>query len=271
MKLVKSVVACAGGSMLAWMVLANCGNKNNNGAGGTGGSGGSGGGACMPASTIPLACGLDAGAVDPSSPVLTDFNAGGDAGADAGDAGPVDWNNNSGKWGVPGNLTGSIFGYRGPNTTTTDWPTPTVMNGALVGAGTVAAADYTGIGMSFDECVNAPSFTGVTFTITGSLGGCKLAFQLQTLQEQATANNGLCNTCVDTCYLFPAMTLAVTPDATTPTTVTVPFTSLENTGMPATAADFTTEMLGFQWQLTSPGAACTGVTVAISDVAFTTM
>ena len=129
------------------------------------------GGACMPSSTIPLACGLDAGAVDPSSPMLTDFNAGGDAGADAGDAGPVDWNNNSGKWGVPGNLTGSIFGYRGPNTTTTDWPTPMVMNGALVGAGTVAAADYTGMGMSFNQCVNAPTFTGVSFTVTGSLGG----------------------------------------------------------------------------------------------------
>ncbi|MCI4338668.1 MAG: hypothetical protein L3J72_05140, partial [Thermoplasmata archaeon] len=135
--------------------------------------------------------------------------------------------------------------------------------------GTVAASDYTGMGMSFDQCVNAPSFTGVSFTLTGSLGGCKLQFQLQTLEEQATANNGLCNTCADTCYLFPAATITATPDPTTPMTVTVAFTELENTGMPATAADFTAEMLGFQWQLTAGSTACTGVSVAISDVAFT--
>jgi hypothetical protein len=265
MKLIKSIVVCAGGGVLAWTMLANCSKSSGDGAGGSGGSG-AGGGACVPSTTIPLACGSDAGAVDPSNPLLTDFNAGGDAGADAG---PVDWSNANGKWGVASNLTGSVFGYRGPNTTTTDWPTPTVMNGALVGAGTVAASDYTGIGMSFDQCVNAPTFTGVSFTLTGSLGGCKLEFQLQTLEEQATANNGLCNTCVDTCYLFPVAPITATLDATTPVSVSIPFSSLENTGMPATAADFTAEMLGFQWQLTSMGSACTGVSVAISDVAFT--
>jgi hypothetical protein len=222
--------------------------------------------------STPLSCDINNGGVDPTSGALTDFTSAADL-SDAGgdDAGPTvaTWSNTTGKWGVASNLTGSVFGYRGPNTTTTDWPTPMVMNGALVGAGTVAASDYTGIGMSFDQCVNAPAVTGVSFTLAGSLGGCKLEFQLQTLDEQATANNGLCNTCVDTCYLFPVAPITATLDPTTPVSVTIPFSSLENTGMPATAAAFTAEMLGFQWQLTSMGAACTGVSVAISDVAFT--
>jgi hypothetical protein len=196
------------------------------------------------------------------SPALTDFST------TSMDGGPPSFSNSTGKWGIAGNLTGSIFGYRGPKTSATDWPTPMVANGALVGAGTVRASDYAGIGMSFDQCVNSSKFTGVSFTLTGSTGGCTLQFQLQTLDQQAKANNGLCDTCMNTCYIFPKTILNVVPTAT-PQVVTVMFTDLENTGLPALAADFEKEMIGFEWRLQAGASgACSGASLAVSDVAF---
>jgi hypothetical protein len=260
-------------ALIGMILLANCGGTKNSGSGGSGSGAGGGsaggstgaGGTCPAA--MPLACGLDGGGTAPASLALTDFSAGGDAG---GDGGTPSWSMQNGKWGIPGNLTGSIFAYRGPKTSMADWPGPMVTNGALTDSGQVASGDYVGIGMTFDQCVNAPNFKGVSFTLTGSTGGCTLVFDLQTLDEQATSNMGLCDTCMNTCYLFPTKTLNVTLDPTTPTPVTVLFTDLENSGMPATAAAFSLEMIGLQWQLQAGSSgACMGASLAVTDVAFT--
>jgi len=260
-------------ALTGMILLANCGSPKSGGSGGSssgtssGGSAGAGGG-CSVQAMPPLVCGSDGGGTDPASPALTDFGASAEVDA-GGDGGTSSWSEQNGKWGIPGNLTGSIFAYRGPKTSTTDWPDAMVTNGALTDSGQVASGDYVGIGMTFDQCVNAPSFTGVSFTVTGSTGGCTLVFDLQTLDEQATSNSGLCDTCTATCYLFPTTTLNVTLSPTTPTPVTVLFSALENTGMPATAADFTQEMIGLQWQLQAGSSgACDGASLAITDVAF---
>jgi hypothetical protein len=211
-------------------------------------------------------CGADGGGTDPTSPALTDFSMAGDAG---GDGGTPSWSMQNGKWGIPGNLTGSIFSYRGPKTTATDWPDATVTNGALTDSGQVVSGDYAGIGMSFDQCVNAPSFTGVSFTLTGNKAGCTLQFQLQTLDQQATSNKGLCDTCLNSCYVFPKTDIDTTIDPATPTAVTVNFSDLAGTGLPSAAADFQKEMIGFQWHLQAGSSgACTGVVLQVDNVAF---
>lgn len=251
-------------TLIGMNLLANCGGGGGSASGGgasLGGSGGTGGGACTPTPGVALQCGLDGGGTDPANPLLTDFSA---------DGGMPQWNVQSGMWGTTGNLTGSIFTYRGPNTSTTAWPAATVTNGALTNMGMIASGDYGGMGISFGQCVNAPNYTGVSFMVSGNTGGCTFQFQVQTLDEQETQNGGLCNQCNATCYLFPKTSLNLTLSST-PQLVTIPFSELANSGMPAAVADFTQQMIGFQWHLQAGSSgACNGVSLAVTDVSFTT-
>lgn len=248
------------GSMAGMMALINCGGTDTNSGTGTTTTGGATtGGACTSQGT-PLSCDPNAGGLDPSAPELSDFNA--DAAA-----GTATWNASTGKWGVASNMLGSLFAYRGPKTTTTDWPDFKVADGALSDGGHVA--DYVGIGMSFDKCVNTAKFTGIKFTLKGNKGGCTLQFQVQTLEQQAESNKGLCDTCLNSCYVFPKVTIPDALDPSTPITITVPFSELESTGMPAAAADFEKQMIGFQWHLEAgTNGACDGVALSVDDVAF---
>jgi hypothetical protein len=100
---------------------------------------------------------------------------------------------------------------------------------------------YAGGGLSFDICATAEAYTGISFSVTGSTGGCALELQLQTYSTKPVANNGGCQggTCSS----------ASKGNLTVPGTVTVSFSDL--TG--AAPVPFSSkELVGIQWQLTIP-------------------
>jgi hypothetical protein len=192
-----------------------------------------------------------------ATPLLTDFSTG-----------TSGWHATVGKWGAAGNLTGSIFSYGGDSTKTSTMSSSvdtTAMN--LVLSGNVVASDYSGGGMSFDQCVNTSTYTGVQFTLGGTAAGCDVYLQAQTYSQQATSNQG---GCVSSCYQFPKAKLLSTSGP-----VTVHFTDMVGTGLPAAADDIKRELVGLQWQFQSgapvgDGAqlGCTGISLTIDDVSF---
>ena len=208
------------------------------GGGTTGAAGTPGGHSCTPG-------------VSPGTPLISDFS-------------PSGWYPAAGKFGTVGNLTGALFAYAGTGSTMT--PGVDTTNQNLVLTGNVSAGDYAGGGMAFDSCVNTSTYTGVQFTLGGTVAGCELYFQIQTFSEQATSNGG---GCTSSCYQFPKAMLTSTTGP-----VTVHFTDLAG-GLPATAGDIGKEILGLQWQFQSPAPAgdggqlgCTGIALTIDDVSF---
>jgi hypothetical protein len=242
------------------------GSTGSGGAPGTGtggmtvaGMGGSGVGGMV----VPLNC---PGGVDPAAGLLTDFS-------------PATWMNTQGRWStVAGDLTGSKYaapsGVPNPDggaaSTMSGTVTFMAANPSFELTGMIRAGDY-GFGLlSFDKCVNTATYAGVRFTLGGTTGGCDLLLLLQTFDQQSVGNKGGCTT---GCYHFPQTKIQV---GSAP--VTVLFTDLANTGMPAAAADMKTQIVGLQWQLQSPGPstdggaqpACAGIDLTIDDVQFVT-
>jgi hypothetical protein len=137
----------------------------------------------------------------------------------------------------------------------------------MVLSGSVLPGDYSGGGMSFDQCVNTSIYTGVQFTLGGTTAGCDLYLQIQTFEEQSTSNRGGCTT---GCYSFPS-----SPKLTsTSGVVTVHFADLTG-GKPTTPAAITAEIVGLQWQFQSPAPigdggqpGCTGISLTITNVSF---
>jgi hypothetical protein len=228
--------------------ISGSGGSSSNASGGQSGSGGST--ATGTGGSSALSC---ASENSPADPLLSDFSA-------------TSWNAASGRWGTPGNLTGSIFSYSGSTDKTMS---AKVSSGSLVVSGDVAAGSYGGAGMAFATCINTAKYTGFQFTLGGSTAGCDLLFQVQTFSQQAASSGGGCAS-GSSCYNFPAAKVQI---ADSP--VTVHFADLANTGMPAAAADLAKEIVGAQWQLQSAspaaGAAqsdCSGINLTIDDVKF---
>jgi hypothetical protein len=186
---------------------------------------------------------------------------------------PPTWNDALAVWGTAGNLTGKIFRYGGGKTldggATTLMAPPSVdtaaANPALSIRGDVVSADYAGIGMSFDQCVNTTAYGGLRFTLAGTAAGCDLFLQLQTYSQLPVANNGACTA---NCFQFPRMRLA-----TGSSPVTVTFAALAGSGLPATADGMRAEIVGLQLQLQSPTPigggvqpSCLGINLTLDDV-----
>jgi hypothetical protein len=140
-------------------------------------------------------------------------------------------------------------------------------NQDLVLSGSVAAGDYAGGGMSFDACVNTTTYTGVQFTLGGTVAGCDLYFDVQTFSEKP-AGAGQVGGCTTGCYVFPNTKLTSTTGA-----VTVHFTDLAG-GLPAPAS-IANEIVGLQWQFQSPAPVgdagqlgCTGINLTVTNVSF---
>jgi hypothetical protein len=243
------VAAVLAVTTLAWVGCGSSGTGRPGSTGGTTGAAGTAagtGGTATGTGGTATGTGGAAGATaltctaNPTTALLTNFgSASGDGGVTA-----------SGQWGTLGQLTGHTFGYKGAMTndagvmsSVTATIDRTAMDLQL--QGTVVAGDYAGGGMSFDTCVNSTMWTGIQFTIGGTTDGCNLAFQLQTLSQEGTSNKG---TCTSSCYNFPNKTITV---PATPTPMTILFSDLAGTGMPADPAAFEMEMFGLQWQFTS--------------------
>ncbi|GEM_PF-2370390 len=207
-------------------------------------------------------------AFSPATALITDFSSG-----------PAGWHGalGGGKWGTIGVLTGSIFPFAGTASTfpATDPLGRKTMNATvdatnqdMVLSGDVAASDYAGGGMSFDQCVNTTVYTGVQFTLGGTVAGCDLYFYVQTFDEKEPGPGGV-GGCTTGCYVFPGVKLTSTTGP-----VTVHFSDLKG-GQLTTATSIANEIVGLQWQFDSPApvgdggqSGCTGVALTITNVSF---
>lgn len=235
---------------------------------GTGGAGGTSAGTGGTSSTATLSC---TPGFSPPEASLTTFTSG------------TDWSGVSGKWGTSTNLLGSIYAYNGSKSGTSTFKAAVdTTNGVLdIGAtastgvtgGMIAAGDYAGGGLSFSQCVNTTAYSGVTFTLGGTAGGCDVFFQAQTFEEQGASNGGGCPS-GGSCYSFPQLKVVSGPAEPTGQPITVHFSDLMG-GAPDAAAAIAMQLVGLQFQLQSstPVAdaaqtGCSGVTLTIDNVAF---
>ena len=221
-----------------------------------GGTPATGGAITAPATTAPSTVLSCSPGVSPAAPLLTDFSSG-----------TSGWHATVGKWGATGNLIGSIFSYNGGQAGSTMNAAVDTVGQDLVLSGNVLAGDYSGGGMSFDQCVNTSTYTGVQFTLGGSTAGCDLYLDVQTFDEQGTANKGGCTG--SSCYAFPNEKLTSTTGV-----VTVHFSDLTG-GVLITQPAIRNEIVGLQWQFQSPAPVgdggqlgCTGIALTITNVSF---
>jgi hypothetical protein len=218
------------------------GNSASSGASasnGGGGAGGSGAATCASGATKP-----------PVSALITDFS---DAAPDPANAGEFRFGA-----GTAARVQGGTTIFSNPAST------PGVLSlsgGALSFSATVSApaasgADeypFNGFVLYIDgpACVDASAYSGMSFTLSGTLGTCNLTLAFAYADDLAAtsdANRGLCSgTCYPAQYSVTTSFTAVDFGAT-PTVV----------GMPVPKVD-QAKLLGVQWQLEPSGtASCTG-------------
>ena len=232
-------------------VLANGGTPGNGGVLGNGGAPGNGG--ATGTSTAPTCV----AAFTPTPALITDFSAS-----------PAGWHAaiGGGKWGTVGAFTGSIFGFAGSSSTMAASVDQT--NQYMLLAGDVAAGDYAGGGLSFDQCVNTTAYTGVQFTLGGTDAGCDVYFYVQTFDEKMPGS-GQIGGCTSSCYVFPGTKLTSASGV-----MSVPFSALSG-GQLTTAPAISNEMVGLQWQFNSPPpqldagqSGCAGIKLTVTNVSF---
>jgi hypothetical protein len=146
-------------------------------------------------------------------------------------------------------------------------------SGGLTFKGTVAAPTtanmypYTGLVVFLNgpNCVNASSYTGVSFTISGS-GTCNVVFSFVDKEHTAAADDAMRGSCTGTCY---AGQFSLTVPSS-PTSVKMPFSGTPTTpGMPAAAVD-SMNLTGVEWQLGQASTATSTCmeTLTITNVSF---
>jgi hypothetical protein len=157
----------------------------------------------------------------------------------------------------------------------TGQPTPMLTATATGGLNVVASlvvpdgsgAVYAGAGVAFaaSTCLDVSAYSGVQFTISGSLGNCGLAFGENLSEDTTAANDPNRGKCTGTCY-GPSFSVTSTG------TMVIPFTALSG-GMPMGTVD-TKQLTSMQWQLALPstssgdgGGGCS-VNFTVSDVSF---
>ena len=180
----------------------------------------------------------------------------------------TEWNGITDKFGT-GTVIGGIFSYGGGKTGSTMKSSVDSTNHTLALSGTVVAGDYSGGGLSFDECVNASTYSGVQFTLGGTTGGCDLIFNVQTFDEKPAGTNQVGGCTSSSCYAFPSVKLTSTSGP-----ITVAFSTLTG-GQLVVATALQDEIVGLQWQFQSPAPVgdagqpgCDGINLTITDVSF---
>jgi hypothetical protein len=225
---------------LAAPLVASCGGSGT-GPSGTGGAnvgsmGGSGGDCSIAACPAPGA--LNCAAAISPAPLVSDFSA-------------CTWH--SPRFGLCP-LTGTIYPYAG-DTALPDGGTPSSATSSVDTTAQayhftamVAPSGYAGAGMQFDSCSDLSAFTGIQFTLAGTTD-CALELQFATFSQRPTSQPTLPGGCDPTgsCYNYPVVKGLMTPTDATPIPIMVPFSSVTNW-----SADTAKEVVGLQWQATSP-------------------
>jgi hypothetical protein len=164
----------------------------------------------------------------------------------------------TGRWGTAGtSFTGGVFTYMNAGGAFLSSVDP-ALNFHMVGN----VMGYAGGGLYFDVCTSARAYTGLQFTIAGDKGTCALELQVQTNSDKLVDTQGRKGTCSTGCVYPSVKALVVT--GTAAQTISVPFSSL--TGGAPIPFDLH-EIVGLQWQLTSP-TSCTA-DITIDDIAWT--
>lgn len=147
-------------------------------------------------------------------------------------------------------------------------PEATISGGALhivSDAPQTSAAQYVGTVIYFNDCVDASAFTGVEFTISGTMTGCTLQYSTNhsAANDMTTDPKGTCDLGAGKCY-SPQKAVTLTD---TETVVQVPWTGATG-GSPSVAVD-PSKLTGVQWQFTiASGTAACAANITIKNVKF---
>jgi hypothetical protein len=175
-------------------------------------------------------------------------------------------------WGLAanGDLTGGTFTYKGPEALSgsiTINPIVDTTEGNLHLTASVPGGGYAGFGFWFGPCVSAAAFTGITFTIGGTLGGGSAEFQLQTSKDYPIDTINAKGECTGSWSQGCASNKSAVSVPATATPVTLLWTVLTG-GQPEATVD-PSEILGVQWQFNCPATATTcAVDITLDDVTF---
>jgi hypothetical protein len=203
------------------------------GAAGTGGAAGGLGVACTAATTM----------VAPSNGLIADFSdPDGGLEIDGGLSPSSDVE-----------IGGGLFAYPGGSASA---PTYSLTNGALdltVNIPATSAAQYVGLFLGFNDCIDATAFTGVSFTIGGSFAGCTMQYATGDVEHSDSTVNTYLGTGPAGSY-DPQTSLTSSEITAAPQTLMMSFTSSTISGSPPTPLD-KTRLISLIWQFTIPAAA----------------
>jgi len=173
-------------------------------------------------------------------------------------------------------ISGGIISWAAPKAVNPAAPTYTTSGGALtitVNLSPTSTPQFVGTMVFFNKCIDASAFSGVQFTVSGSLSGCQMQYATGDVAHQDVTLGSAYATGPAGSY---APQIIIGADALTSTarTIKVPFGRSDNPGSPATAID-PTKLIFTQWQFTVPVAPqddggvdlCTG-SVRVDDVRF---
>jgi hypothetical protein len=175
-------------------------------------------------------------------------------------------------WGskANGELTGGTFTYKSPDplgASITISPTVDPAAGNLHLTASLPGGGYAGFGFWFESCTSAATYTGIAFTVGGSLGGGSAEFQVQTSKNYPIDAINLKGECTGSWSSGCASNKSPLLVSASPTPTTFLWTGLAG-GQPETTVD-PTELLGIQWQINCPATAATcAVDVTLDDVTF---
>jgi hypothetical protein len=184
----------------------------------------------------------------PSDNLIGDFA--GDAGA--GDAGAG--------LAVAGGI--SVWGGSAQPTWSVDGDTLTLTENGTA----TTAAQYVGAVLYFNKCVDAVSFSGVEFTISGTMSGCTLVYSANYsgTTDSAVDQKGTCVKSGTTGCYAPQKSLTV---SSSPTQVRIGWDDTTG-GSPVGPID-ESKLTGLQWQFTIPGGTGTcSASITISNLKF---
>jgi hypothetical protein len=215
------------------------GSEGIGGAAGAAGAGGAGGGAGM-------ACTASATMLAPTSGLIADF-----MGADGGLE-----------------IAGELDTYPSGSTAVPTFSTATGVLHLTENAPATAAAQYLGIAIGFADCIDASAFTGVQFSISGSVSGCSIWYAAGDVEHQDPATDDYLAT--GPAGAYPPQTELTAPQVTAvPQTLVMPFTSSTIFGVPETPID-KTKLVLVLWQFDvpagTPAPADGGAPACVADI-----
>jgi hypothetical protein len=218
----------------------------------TGGTGGNATGGNATGGTDPCEPGPP-----PSDGLITDFSE---------ISGNTTWTSGEQAWGNA-DFSGTTQTYGSSGTQLT----ATITSGhALQLSSGFPNENYVGLGLLFDACADASTFAGLSFTVSGNLGGATLYVQLRTVGN--LPNDQACGACAyaseqtkwDDCVFN---TKNVTSVSGSPQTIKVPWTEFTG-GKPNPTSSSTSELLGVQIQFECGQSSGCGPNVTFDDFAF---